>query len=130
MARNVQAKNNEDDLEIVDPESEGRKRSEGVKKAKEALKRGGGEAWMEALDKMLAKKEAFDLEREKKKEERSLISLEIENKRLLIEEKRVELDLIKEEEEIMTVDMSSLTPLQQQFYETMQQKIIAQRLAN
>jgi hypothetical protein len=38
--------------------------------------------------------------------------------------------LIKEEKEIIQMDMTSLTPLQQQYYETMQQKIIAQRLAN
>jgi hypothetical protein len=130
MPRNVEATNNEDDLEIAAPESEARKRPQGVKKAKEALKRGGGEACMEALDKMWAKKEAFDLEREKKKEERFLISLELEKKRLEIEEKRAESDLIKEEKEIMTMDMSSLTPQQQQYYVTMQQKIIARRLAN
>ena len=53
------------------------KRPPGQKKAKEALKRGGGEACMEALDKMWAKKEAFDREKEKKKEERYLASLEL-----------------------------------------------------
>ena len=41
------------------------KRPPGQKKAKEALKRGGGEACMEALDKMWAKKEDFDREKEK-----------------------------------------------------------------
>jgi hypothetical protein len=128
--RTVEATNNEDVLETAAPESEARKRPQGVKKAKEALKRGGGEACMEALDRMWAKKEAFDLEREKKKEERFLISLELEKKRLDIEEKRAESDLIKEEKEIMTVDMSSLTQDQQQYYVIMQQKIIAQRLAN
>jgi hypothetical protein len=80
---------------------------------------------------MWAKKEAFYLEREKKKkEERFLVSLELEKNRLAIEEKRAEADLIKEEKEIMQMDMTSLTPLQQQYYETMQQKIIARRLAN
>jgi hypothetical protein len=128
--RNVEATNNEDVTEIAAPESEERKRPQGVKKAKEALKRGGGEACMEALDKMWAKKEAFDLEREKKKEERFLISLELEKNRLAIEKKRAEADLIKEEKEIMQMDMTSLTPLQRQYYETMQQKIIARRLAN
>ena len=37
-------------------QQEGEKRPPGQKKAKEALKRRGGEACMEALDKMLAKK--------------------------------------------------------------------------
>ena len=41
------------------------KRPPGQKKAKEALKREGGEACMEALDKMWAKKEDFDREKEK-----------------------------------------------------------------
>lgn len=57
------------------PVQEGEKRLPGQKKAKEALKRGGGQACMEALDKMWAKKEAFDREKEKKKEERFLASL-------------------------------------------------------
>jgi hypothetical protein len=62
---------------------------------------------------MWAKKEAFYLEREKKKkEERFLVSLELEKNRLAIEEKRAEADLIKEEKEIMQMDMTSLTPLQ------------------
>ncbi|XP_066330513.1 uncharacterized protein [Miscanthus floridulus] len=128
--RNVEATNTEDVTEIAAPESEARKRPQGVKKAKAALRQGGGETCMEALDKMWAKKEAFDMEREKKKEERFLASLELEKKRLTLEEKKAEADLIKEEKEIMSVDMSSLTPLQKQYYETMQQKIIASRLAN
>jgi hypothetical protein len=41
------------------------------------------------LDKMWAKKEAFDLEREKKKEESFLISLELEKNRLAIEKKEL-----------------------------------------
>jgi hypothetical protein len=67
--RNVEATNNKDVIEIAAPESEERKRPQGVKKAKEALKREGGEACMEALDKMWAKKEAFDLEREEERGE-------------------------------------------------------------
>ncbi|XP_066358140.1 uncharacterized protein [Miscanthus floridulus] len=127
--RDVEATNTEDVTEIAAPESEARKRPQGVKKAKEALRRGGGEACLEALDKLWAK-EAFDMEREKKKEERFLASLELEKKRLTLEEKKAEADLIKKEKEIMSMDMSSLTSLQQQYYETMQQKIVARRLAN
>jgi hypothetical protein len=128
--RTVEATNNEDVLETAAPKSEARKRPQGVKKAKEAIKRGGGEACMEALDKMWAKNEAFDLEREKKKEERFLISLELEKKRMDVEEKRAESNLIKEEKEIMAMDMSSLTHDQQQYYVIMQRKIIARRLTN
>ena len=63
----VEATNSEDVSETPTPESEARKRPQGQKKAKEALRRGGGEACMEALDKMWTKNEAFDLEKEKKK---------------------------------------------------------------
>jgi len=123
--------NDEDAAKEVAPETEASKRPPGVKKAKEALRRGGGgEACMEALDKMWSKKEAFDKEKEKAKEERFLVALEIEKKRVSIDEKKAEAELIKEEKEIMSIDMTSLTPLQRQYYETMQQKIVARRLAN
>jgi len=46
-----------------------------------------------------------------------------------MKKKKAEAKLIKEKE-IMSVDMTSLTPLQRQYYETMQQKIVARRLAN
>jgi hypothetical protein len=46
---------------------------------------------MEALDKMWAKKETFDMDREKKREERFLVSLELEKKRLTIEEKKLQI---------------------------------------
>jgi hypothetical protein len=94
MSENVQVNNNEDVTEIPPPESEARKRPMGSKKAKEALRRGGGEACMVALEKMWAKKEAFEME-EKKKEERFMASLELEKKRLSLDEKKVESDLIE-----------------------------------
>ena len=123
--------NDEDAAKEVAPETEASKRPPGVKKAKEALRRGGGgEACMEALDKMWSKKEAFDKEKEKAKEERFLVALEIEKRRVSIDEKKAEAELIKEEKEIMSIDMTSLTPLQRQYYEMMQQKIVARRLAN
>ncbi|AQK70435.1 hypothetical protein ZEAMMB73_Zm00001d016296 [Zea mays] len=117
---------------------------DGIKKAKEALRRGGGKACMEALDNMWAKKEAFDKEIEKAKEERFNIALELEKKRVSAEEKKAEAklikvsaedkkaeaELIKEEKEIMSIDMTSLSPLQRQYYETMQEKIVVRRLAN
>lgn len=65
------------------------KRPQGIKKAKEALRQGGGEACMEALDNMWAKKEAFDKEIEKAKEERFNIALELEKKRVSAEEKKL-----------------------------------------
>ena len=92
---------------------------------------------MEALDKMWTKKEAFDMEKEKKKEERHMASLELEKRRMALEEKKVEAELrkvendtIEKEEKIMAMDISALTPLQQQYYTVMQQKIVDRRLAN
>ena len=41
---------------------------------------------MEVLDKMRAKKEAFDMEKEKKKVERYMASLALEKERLVLEE--------------------------------------------
>jgi hypothetical protein len=79
---------------------------------------------------MWAKKEAFDQEKEKAKEERFKLSLELEKQWALTEDKKAEAKLIKEEREIISIDMTSLSPLQRQYYETMQQKIIARRLAN
>jgi len=116
----------------------------GEKKAKEALRRGGGDACIEALDKMWEKKEAFDREREKAREERYIASievekallevekasLELERKRLSNEEKKVEADLMKEEKEIMLADTTSLDPMQLQWLEIMKNKIIARHMTN
>ena len=74
--RDIEATNNEAVTDDVAQETETRKRPEGIKEAK-GLRRGGGEACMEALDKMWAK-EAFDKEKEKAKEERFMASLEVE----------------------------------------------------
>lgn len=71
------------------------------KKAKEALRRGGGDACVEALDHLWEKKRESDVEKEKKKEERynQLYALEkercnqsysLEKERLELEKRRVE----------------------------------------
>ena len=76
--RDIEATNNEAVTDDVAQETETRKRPEGIKEAK-GLRRGGGEACMEALDKMWAKewaKEAFDKEKEKANEERFMASEE------------------------------------------------------
>ena len=63
--------NNDHEKEATDAtaavETRGRKRSDGVKKVKENLRRGGGEACLEALDKMWVKKEVANNEKEKTK---------------------------------------------------------------
>jgi hypothetical protein len=85
--RDEEGTNNDQVVETVP-----RKRPEGVKKAKENLRRGGGEACMEAFDKMMAKKEVLDMEKEKAKEERFMASLELDKAALELEKKRVEND--------------------------------------
>ena len=64
---------------------------------------------MEELDQMWAKKEAFDMEKEKKKEERFMGSLELEKKRLALDEKKVESNLMEKEDKIMAMDITNLT---------------------
>jgi hypothetical protein len=87
---------------------------------------------MEALDKMWSKKEAFDMVKEKAKDERFAATLEIEKATLELEKKRVEneakkaeADLMKEEKEIMLAHMNSLNPTQRSWIEIMQKKIMA-----
>lgn len=125
----------------IDPDA--LKRPIGKKKAKETLRRGGGDACMEALDQMWAKKEAFDMEKERKKEERYNASLALEKERLLLEQKKadtdqkrvdaelanIELERMKEEDKIMSKDISSLSEVQQQYYKLMQEAIVARRLS-
>jgi hypothetical protein len=88
-ARDEGATNNDQVVEVDAEETVPRKRSEGIKKAKGNLRRGGGEACMEALDKMMAKKEGLDMEKEKAKEERFMATLELEKAALELEKKRV-----------------------------------------
>ncbi|CAD6268461.1 unnamed protein product [Miscanthus lutarioriparius] len=104
-----------------------KKRSDGIKKVKANMKRGGGEACMEALDKMMAKREVL----EKAKEARFMASLEVEKaalelekKRVASEEKKAEAKLLKEEKDIMLADMSSLTPTQRAWVEKKQKMIM------
>lgn len=57
-------------------------------------------------------------------------ALELEKKRVSNEGKKAEAELLKEEKEIMLVDKRSLDPLQLQYIEMMQLKIIARRKEN
>ena len=135
--REEEATNNDQVVEVDAEETVPRKRLEGIKKAKENLRRGGGEACMEALDKMMAKKEVLDMEKEKAKEERFMATLELEKaalelekKRVANEEKKAKAKLLKEEKEIMLVDMCSLNPIQREWLETMQKKIVERQREN
>jgi len=128
---------NDQVVELDHEETVPRKRPDGVKKAKENLRRRGGEACMEALDKLMAKKEVLDKEKEKAREERFMASLEVdkaslelEKKRLATEEKKAEAKLLKEEKEIMLADMSSLNLMQREWLEKMQKKIVERQREN
>ncbi len=137
-------------IENVRPETEAPQRPIGKKKAKEALRRGGGDACMEALDHLWAKKKEFDAEKEKKKEDRYNQSyalekerLELNQKRAAIEEARVANEAKKlkikeneiqykkmvEEERIMSMDITSMPVRLQQYYKSLQDEIMARRVS-
>jgi 5'-3' exonuclease len=88
----------------------------GRKKAKQLLRRGGGDACIEALDQMWEKKKKADAKKEAKKEERFNKALEIEIEKLRLEQvraaseqDRASLKRMIEEERIMTMDTSGMT---------------------
>jgi hypothetical protein len=85
---------------------------------------------LEAIENMWAKKEALDKEKEKAKEERFKQTLEVDKAANENDAKLAEAKLLKEEKEIMQVDKSKLDSIQLQYYEMMQRKIIARRMAN
>jgi len=68
---------------------------------------------MEALEKMMAKREVM----EKAREERYMAALEVDKK-------MAEAKLLKEEKAIMLADMSSLTPTQRAWLEKKQKMIM------
>ena len=92
---------NEEGTEAVGDQTKERKRPEGVKKAKEALKRGGSKA-LEAFNNMWVKKEAFDKEKEEAKKERFMATLEVDKAALELEKKKAEaaLELEKKKRKI------------------------------
>ncbi|CAN6286915.1 unnamed protein product [Urochloa humidicola] len=140
------------------PETDVPKRPMGKKKAKEALRRGGGNACVEALDHLWEKKRESDVEKEQKKEQRYNQSYTLEKERLELEKRRVEAEearaaneakslKIKEieleqnkielehkrmldEERIITMDIASMPLLQQQYYKSLQDGIISRSVSN
>ena len=115
-------------------ETEPRKRSDGIKKVKENHRRGGGEACVQALDKMWAKKEESDKEKAKAKQERFMASLEVDKQALELEKKRADAelkraaaDLLKQEKEIMMANKAGLDTLQLEWLQMMQEEIVANK---
>jgi hypothetical protein len=82
IADNVSVVNTEDACLVGDA----LERPTGRKKAKQMLRRGGGEACIEAVDHLWEKKKEADADKEVRKEEIFNKSLEIEKERLQIDD--------------------------------------------
>ncbi|KAK3147246.1 hypothetical protein QOZ80_3BG0279980 [Eleusine coracana subsp. coracana] len=154
---NVDATINTHDSNEVAPKEnlpigmDGPKRPVGKKKAKDSLRRGGSEVYIEALDVLWAKKKEADLEKEIKKEERYAKTfaldqerLELDKKRLANEEKKLANDQQKlaneannlqiqkmaKEERIMSMGTSLMNDLQREYYISLQAEVMSRRMSN
>jgi hypothetical protein len=124
------------------PHLEAPDRPLGKKKAKEAFRRGGTDVCKEALDILWAKKVEADQEKEIKREERYAKSYALDKERLELDKERIAIEReklsneanntylkrIAEEERIMSMDVSTLNEIQQQYYVNLQSEIITRRM--
>ncbi|PAN42629.1 hypothetical protein PAHAL_8G153300 [Panicum hallii] len=131
--------------ETSPPQTDLPRRIIGKKMAKE-MRRGGMDAYSDALDTLWAKKREADAEKELKRDDRFA---KLEQKKLAIEEqkytneqKRLEqekerldneannlyLKRIAEEQRIMSMDLSAMSDMQRQYYMCLQAEIVARRM--
>lgn len=143
-------------VQIVPPNIAAPERPMGKKRSKEAMRKGGFDACSDALDILWEKKRRADVEKELKREERYAQAfaldkerLELEHKRLTIEEqkhtneqKRLDqekerlaneannlyIKRIEEEQKIMSIDLTTMSELQRQYYMCLQADIVARRM--
>jgi hypothetical protein len=141
--------------ETSPPQTDLPRRTIGKKMVKE-MRRGGMDAYSDALDALWAKKREADAEKELKRDDRFAKAyaldkerLELEQKKLAIEEqkytneqKRLEqekerldneannlyLKRIAEEQRIMSMDLSAMSDMQRQYYMCFQTEIVARRM--
>jgi hypothetical protein len=78
---------------------------------------------------LVEKKKEADVEKDLKKEERCKKSFALQEERIRIEREKVEMK-IEPEDQIMEMDMSTLSYKQQQYFEKCQDEILARRLNN
>jgi len=111
-----------DGHEVAAPEENTLSRPMGHKKAKEVLHQGGKKGCIEALENLWAKKKEFDSDKKLKKDERfkqafaleqervanEKLNLELRKKELELRAQEVELKNKKDEERIMTMDLSAM----------------------
>jgi hypothetical protein len=125
--------------EVAAPEENTLSRPMGHKKAKAALHQGGKKGCTEALENLWVKKKEFDSDKELKKDERfkqafaleqervanEKLNLELRKKELELRAQEVELKNKKDEERIMTMDLSAMPDDQQQYYMSCRSKIMS-----
>ncbi|CAA0811265.1 DNA binding [Striga hermonthica] len=117
-----------DDEEAAGNEDGVPKRPPGKKRAKEALRKGGDRAYSDALASFWAKKQEYEAEKERKKEERYKEAFALEQDRIALKKKQVEFNITNKEDKIMSMDLTALTYDQQIYFSNRQKEIAARSM--
>ncbi|GER33999.1 NAM-like protein [Striga asiatica] len=117
-----------DDEEAAGNDDEVPKRPVGKKRAKESLRKGGDRAYNDALASFWAKKQEYEAEKERKKEERYKEAFALEQERIALKKKQVEFNITNKEDKIMSMDLTALTYDQQIYFSNRQKEIAARSM--